>query len=492
MGLEAATYIDGLVATNPTGSDQKAQGDDHIRLIKAVLKATFPSAAGPIPLGGWNGKADNVLTKTADYTLLTTDDGKALYFNITAAKTLTLLAAATAGDGFVVWVQKNQNNLADLTIAPNGTETINGVNASIGLTMNEGGLLYCNGTGWIFIGMASGLPTGTRRILRTNDDALAYAGLILKRVRTGVATDGDLGTTLQAIHKDDAAAEVQVGNLGWKMVDTGAGSMDMAWYLENIIAGVISTGDRLWKGQGTYADGLTDPGQGGSNFKIAMLNGTRMAASDIIVTGTTASPGLAEHGKMYVATGAGFVLTLPDITTVFDGYKVGLRNQLASSTCVANRSSTDTIVSQGVTSLTSITLPSLSDEIWFVADKTNTRWYVRGRRSFEGAEIAVGLATNTDQAHSLGVVPKYYTQLLRCKTGELGYTAGDEVLVVGPLDQGAVQTEVGLVADATNLSHRQGLGGNVGHRVENKTTPSTLVAITAAKWAYVLRAVVYN
>ncbi len=41
MGIEAATYVDDLVSTNPLGTDVIPQGDDHLRLIKAVLKATF-------------------------------------------------------------------------------------------------------------------------------------------------------------------------------------------------------------------------------------------------------------------------------------------------------------------------------------------------------------------------------------------------------------------------------------------------------------------
>jgi hypothetical protein len=46
MPLEAATYINDLVVTNPPSSDSKSQGDDHLRLIKAALKATFPLAVG--------------------------------------------------------------------------------------------------------------------------------------------------------------------------------------------------------------------------------------------------------------------------------------------------------------------------------------------------------------------------------------------------------------------------------------------------------------
>ena len=48
MGLESTTYIDGLVETNPTGTDPRSQGDDHIRLVKSTVKATFPNLTGAV------------------------------------------------------------------------------------------------------------------------------------------------------------------------------------------------------------------------------------------------------------------------------------------------------------------------------------------------------------------------------------------------------------------------------------------------------------
>jgi microcystin-dependent protein len=48
MALESSTYIDGLVPTNPLGSDPLADADGHLRLIKATLKATFPNISGPV------------------------------------------------------------------------------------------------------------------------------------------------------------------------------------------------------------------------------------------------------------------------------------------------------------------------------------------------------------------------------------------------------------------------------------------------------------
>jgi hypothetical protein len=44
MGLETGSFISDLNASNPIdATDQVSQGDDHIRLIKAVLKSQFPN-----------------------------------------------------------------------------------------------------------------------------------------------------------------------------------------------------------------------------------------------------------------------------------------------------------------------------------------------------------------------------------------------------------------------------------------------------------------
>lgn len=51
MPLENATQTDTIPELNetwPTGQDAYSQGDDHIRLIKKVLKSTFPNLTSPI------------------------------------------------------------------------------------------------------------------------------------------------------------------------------------------------------------------------------------------------------------------------------------------------------------------------------------------------------------------------------------------------------------------------------------------------------------
>lgn len=48
MSLETATYISDLNASNPTATDLKSQGDDHIRLLKSAVKATFPNVSAAV------------------------------------------------------------------------------------------------------------------------------------------------------------------------------------------------------------------------------------------------------------------------------------------------------------------------------------------------------------------------------------------------------------------------------------------------------------
>lgn len=48
MALETGTYISDLVSTNPVGTDTVDKADDHLRLIKSTIKATFPNITGAV------------------------------------------------------------------------------------------------------------------------------------------------------------------------------------------------------------------------------------------------------------------------------------------------------------------------------------------------------------------------------------------------------------------------------------------------------------
>ncbi len=48
MAIESASFISDLNSSNPPGSDPVGQADDHIRLLKSVLKSTFPNLTGAV------------------------------------------------------------------------------------------------------------------------------------------------------------------------------------------------------------------------------------------------------------------------------------------------------------------------------------------------------------------------------------------------------------------------------------------------------------
>jgi len=66
MALETATYISDLNAANPAATDGLAQADDHFRLIKGAVKATFPNVTGAI--NATHGALDAASTFAASIT----------------------------------------------------------------------------------------------------------------------------------------------------------------------------------------------------------------------------------------------------------------------------------------------------------------------------------------------------------------------------------------------------------------------------------------
>lgn len=151
MGLEAATLISQLNASNPVGGDAEGQGDDHLRMIKTVLQTTFPGTSLPFYLA----TAPINLASAAS-----TDIGAQLaqFVNITGAVTITGLGTAGAG----VWrVIRFTGSPAPLLVH-NATSLILPGAASIQASQGDMFFAYSLGSGnWVvpFYQKASGLPT---------------------------------------------------------------------------------------------------------------------------------------------------------------------------------------------------------------------------------------------------------------------------------------------------------------------------------------------
>lgn len=71
MALETVTNIADLVITNPTSTDPKSEGDDHIRNIKKALKTDLPNITGPITATQAElNVLDGITASTAELNLL--------------------------------------------------------------------------------------------------------------------------------------------------------------------------------------------------------------------------------------------------------------------------------------------------------------------------------------------------------------------------------------------------------------------------------------
>jgi len=100
MPLETATYIANLNAANPTSTDPKSQGDDHLRMIKSVLQNSFAGLPGMVIVTGSEAQGatvnDYVITISpapADYTASMLVLFKATHAN-TGAATLKINSLA--------------------------------------------------------------------------------------------------------------------------------------------------------------------------------------------------------------------------------------------------------------------------------------------------------------------------------------------------------------------------------------------------------------
>jgi len=95
--------------------------------------------------------SDNVTrtVTTSPVSTSTSDRNKVILANATsAAITVNLLAAATAGDGFMVIVKKTDSSSNTVTIDGNSSETIDGATTYVISTQNDSVMLVCNGTSW--------------------------------------------------------------------------------------------------------------------------------------------------------------------------------------------------------------------------------------------------------------------------------------------------------------------------------------------------------
>lgn len=119
MTVETATYISQLNSALPAGTDPKSEGDDHVRLLKASLKATFPNF-GAAALQASNAQLDKLVTTFSvsaapPNSVYVDASGNMLVGTATAFARLAVNGAAYIGAGSDLQVGNiNNNNAASI------------------------------------------------------------------------------------------------------------------------------------------------------------------------------------------------------------------------------------------------------------------------------------------------------------------------------------------------------------------------------------------
>lgn len=113
--------------------------NNAIRTVMAQIK-TYTLTAEPGAI---------YVTKAANYTAVLADENT--FFRFTNNATLTLTAAATLENGWHCWIMADGG---DVTITPDGAETVNGA-ATLAINDGYSALLVCSGTAFYAVTVAS-------------------------------------------------------------------------------------------------------------------------------------------------------------------------------------------------------------------------------------------------------------------------------------------------------------------------------------------------
>ena len=154
MGLETGTYISDLNSSNPVAGDPVNEGDDHLRLVKSTVKATFPSITGAVTSTHTElNKLDGVTANTTELnyvdvtTLGTAQASKAVTVNAskdsTGMRNLVVSGTVTSSAGLLTSIQ---------AIYPVGSIYINAAVATNPGTLLGFGTWTAFGTGKVMVG----------------------------------------------------------------------------------------------------------------------------------------------------------------------------------------------------------------------------------------------------------------------------------------------------------------------------------------------------
>lgn len=252
MGLELGQYINDLVITNPLGSDGKAFGDDHLRLIKTVLKQCFTGFTGSILITATDTGTAGAHVLTPSTALLSYTTGLMLLYRPVNAGTGALTVNVSG-------------------LGAKNVKTLLGADPTSGdIVANQPILLMYDGTNFVII-------AGSEMLLRTGNQTMTGN---LTMVGTQAVT-GDLSVSGNLTGPSMTAKGNVAGQI-W------AGAQDFTGAVTTVVtqsAGNSSTlaASTAFVAATAFASAL--PAQAGNAGKYVTTDGTNASWAALNVTG---------------------------------------------------------------------------------------------------------------------------------------------------------------------------------------------------------------
>lgn len=258
MALESVTYLNDLVVTNPTATDLRSQGDDHLRNIKialATLLAAVPGANEGTP-GTLTISAGGAVVPTASIHYVDTA-GSA------SSDDLDTITATNFYTGGLLWIRAL--NTARSVVVKHGTGNITTIDGN-DLTLDDTEkwtLLMYDGSGWLML--VGQIPDAFIATAKIQDDAITTAKIVDDAVTTAKIID-DAVTTAKILDANVTTAKLASGeqmtttNVNSKIAATETGVVGSYAMLAHASAAVMAPGDNIAGSSLRYAGSLAASG----------------------------------------------------------------------------------------------------------------------------------------------------------------------------------------------------------------------------------------
>ncbi len=259
---KANTYTDATKNTansNPMTLNSDGRLDQDVYIDQSMKFVLATSAAGDPPTSSeWT--VDNALSleqlwttvaKTSNYPAVAADRDKLILVDATSGTvTITLLAAATAGDGFQIAVKKTDSSGNTVIVDANSTETIDG-NLTVTLSnQNEVVVLTSNGSNWYVTNSAAAQST-TFAVDNATNTAVTNV-ITVQHTTSGTPTAG-IGTGILFNSESADESPSNWGVLAFVSDDVTAGSEDTYLLVQNRTAGAALANAYKFKRTGVGA-----------------------------------------------------------------------------------------------------------------------------------------------------------------------------------------------------------------------------------------------